>query len=124
MIKYLKQSLCLLISSFLLSNPSQAAEATSLADIANNILFGATFVTDFLHGICLVMGTGFIIYALIAYRTHRQNPKLMPLDRPIIYLVLGLVLAAIPFLDYFLGETGNQFVKKSSRSYEDYEPND
>ena len=103
----------LFLSGCLSLNAAMAAEATSLADVADNLLFGASMVTDFLHGVCLVLGVGFIVYAIIAYRTHRQNPKLMPLDRPIIYLVLGLVLGAIPFLDYLLGETGGQYVNRT-----------
>lgn len=94
------------------SNLAFTAEAKSFGEIAGNLLSGAILLTDFLHAVCLALGIGFVIYSFVTYQTHRQNPKLMPLDRPIIYLVLGLVLIAIPFLDYLLGQTGSGLIHK------------
>lgn len=86
-----------------------ADEAKTFADIANNLIFGANVLTDFLHATCILIGVGFMIYSVVSYRNHRLNPKMVPLDRPVVYLLLGLVLAALPFLGYILehatGET-------------------
>lgn len=90
-----------------------AGEASSLGEIANNLISSAELVTGLLHAACIALGVGFTLYALIAYRNHHNNPKLTPLDRPIIYLVLGITLTAIPFLGHILEyDTGRAAVHK------------
>ncbi|MEY3182724.1 MAG: hypothetical protein RLZ35_709 [Pseudomonadota bacterium] len=82
-----------------------ADNVESLADIAGNLIFGASIVTDFLHVVSIILGVGFMIYSVVAYRNHRLNPKMVPLDRPILYLFLGIVFTAIPFLGTILERT-------------------
>ena len=81
------------------------AEAETFADIFSSLIFGASIVTDFLHAASMVLGVGFIIYSVVSFRNHRINPKMVPLDRPVLYLFLGIVLTALPFLGQILGRT-------------------
>lgn len=83
--------------------PVQAAEPPSIATIAGNITFGSNLLSRFMHFVCMVMGAGFFIMAFMQYRAHRDNPKFVPLGRPIMYLVLALVLFSIPFLGEIFG---------------------
>jgi hypothetical protein len=85
---------------------------TTFADVAHNLLEGANLISNLLHASCLLLGTGFIIYSFIAYRNHRLNPKMVPLDQPIMYLFMGIVLVAIPFLEQILENTTGETVNK------------
>jgi hypothetical protein len=91
-----------------------AAAAPNIADIANNLIFGADILSNFLHAASIAMGVGFLIYSLVAFRNHYLNPKMVPLDRPIVYVILSIVLIAVPFLGRILEhETGRSHVQKT-----------
>jgi len=95
------------------------AEAATISEVANNLIFTASIVTNILHAAALMIGIGFIIYAFVTFNVHRMNPKMMPLDRPVIYLVLGLVLLTIPFLDQLLRhDTGESHVHKHRHQHQ------
>lgn len=80
-----------------------ATENPTFGEIATKLNVGSSLVTHFLHFICILIGIGFIIMALSFYKAHRENPKFMPIERPIAYVVLGLVLISVPFLGKFFG---------------------
>lgn len=77
----------------------------TLGEIANTLISGTDVITRFMLLITILMGVGFILFSIGLFRTHRMNPKLVPLDRVVIYLVLGVVLCSIPFLGNFVAET-------------------
>jgi hypothetical protein len=54
-------------------------------------------VTRFVHFVCIVVGVSLFIMAFALLKTHRSNPKFIPLERPIIYMILGLVLVVLPY---------------------------
>ena len=59
-----------------LTTTAIAEDIETFADIIGNFLFGASIVTDFLHSVCILLGVGFLIYSVVAYRNHRLNPKM------------------------------------------------
>jgi hypothetical protein len=117
-----------LLTSILMGLTSSAIadEAETFADIFGKLIFGAGIVTDFLHATSILLGVGFMIYSVVSYRNHRLNPKMVPLDRPVLYLFLGIVLTAIPFLgQIFERTTGEAHIHKhhnhSSSSYYEHD---
>jgi hypothetical protein len=87
----------------LITNMASADDEVTISSIATNLIFGASIVSDVLHAISILMGVGFMIYSIVSFQNHRINPKMVPLDRPIIYLCIGIVLTAIPFLEQIIG---------------------
>lgn len=81
--------------------------------VAERLIFGAEFITRLLFVICIAMGIALIVMSVTFYRAHRFNPKMIPLGKPVMYLILGLAIASIPFLEHFVGGTGNPLVLKN-----------
>ncbi len=90
-----------LVSSSYASEPSP-----TFGSIAENLIAGTSVVTRLVHFICIVVGLGFLGMAVAQYKAHRFNPKFVPLERPIMYAVLGIVLISLPFFDEIFGLTG------------------
>jgi hypothetical protein len=88
-----------------LMTSTAVAKTETFADIFGSLIFGASIVTDFLHAASMLLGVGFMIYSVVSFRNHRINPKMVPLDRPVLYLFLGIVLIAIPFLGQIMERT-------------------
>ena len=86
---------------------SVAAEQPSIASVAERLIITTDFVTNVMHIICIVVGMTLVIMSFFLYKAHRVNPKYVPLDRPVVYLLLGLVLLVIPFAGALFGPTGN-----------------
>jgi hypothetical protein len=108
----------------LMTSVAVADDTTTFSDIASNVIFGASIVSEVLHAVSILMGIGFMIYSVVSFQNHRINPKMVPLDRPIIYLCLGIVLTAIPFLGQIVGHSTGEVHKKKhqhSRSAAYYE---
>lgn len=78
--------------------------------IADRIHVAGEFVAKIMVAVCVVMGVMLISFAFFHYRTHRINPKLVPLGKPVTYLILGLVILAIPFAEEIVGRTGRSHV--------------
>ena len=117
-----------LLTELMLITSVAADETETFADIANNLIFGASIVSNLLHAASILLGVGFIIYSVVSFRNHRINPKMVPLDRPILYLFLGIVLTAIPFLgeimEHTTGETHNQKHQSSRHTSSTYYEHD
>lgn len=75
--------------------------------IAEHLIVGTDMLTRLMHLISIGIGIGFLVMAGTLYKTHRFNPKIVPLERPIIYVVLGLILIILPFLNTIFGPTGS-----------------
>lgn len=84
-----------------------AAEQPSLGSVAESLIIGTDAVTRLLHVVSIVMGCFLFIMAFSLIRAHRSNPKFIPLERPIIYMVLAVVLMAIPFFGKIFMPTGS-----------------
>lgn len=86
-------------------------------EIAEKLLFGGSLVATFMHAVSVVMGVTLMIMAGAFYKAHRDNPKFVPIERPIIYLFLGLILLALPYSYKIFGESSQALLQKSSSSH-------
>jgi len=90
-----------------------AADQHTLGSVADFLLDRSDIVTRLVHLASIVIGCFLFIMAFSLIRMHRSNPKFIPLERPIIYMVLGLVLIILPFYrDIFLPTEGANDLKK------------
>ena len=68
-----------------------------LVNIGNDIITGPFAVLrKLMNGAFYVIGISLIIISISKYQRYKQNPQEVPLLEPIIYFVLGLILALIP----------------------------
>lgn len=89
------------LTPLLLIHSSVCLAKPGLGDIAENIGGGVSIVSEILIAACVVVGICLMGTAVTQYQVHRNNPKLVPLFNPILYLVLGTILACFPpLLDY------------------------
>ncbi len=77
----------------------------TIASVSNVLFEGVDIVTRFMHVICIVVGAMLLVMSITFYAAHRHNPKYVPLDRPVAYLVLALIIMSIPFWSKFAGKT-------------------
>lgn len=91
----------------LFSAPFCLAATPTIGDLAERMIAGTDVVTRLMMAVCIAVGIGFMILSVSMYKTHRTNPKFVPLDRPVMYLILGVVVLAIPFLGQIFGPTGS-----------------
>ncbi len=78
----------------------------TIEDVTSTLIHGVDLITHLLHAVCIVIGFVLWIMAFGFWKAHQYNPKQVPLDKPIVYLMLGFVLVGIPFLNRLL-PTGN-----------------
>jgi hypothetical protein len=97
----------LLFCIFLLALDSVfATEELSLGSIADSLTIGTHAVTRLMHFVSIVVGCFLFIMAFSLFRAHRWNPKFVPLERPIIYVFLGVILVTLPFYGKIFMPTG------------------
>jgi hypothetical protein len=82
----------------LLYSGCAAAEGVALGDMAKTLLVGGGILTKLMWAVCIVVGIALIAAAFTQFQIHRRNPKLVPLTTPVLYLILGIVAIAIPFV--------------------------
>jgi len=73
----------------------------SLGDLSDRLLIPMSLLTSALYNMSLAIGIALLFGALIQYKNYRNNPSQVPLSRPIILLVFGLILIALPILAKF-----------------------
>ncbi len=81
--------------------------AVDLAEFSGVLTQGGGFLQKMLWAAAIVVGILLIAAAFTQFQIHRRNPKLVPLTTPVMYLILGIVAIALPFLDTtggFMGE--------------------
>ena len=79
----------------------------TIGSIAESLSMDVHSLTRLAHFICIVMGIILFSMAIAFYKNHKDNPKFMPLDKIILYIVLGLFAFSIPFLGKMIGPTGS-----------------
>ncbi len=84
-----------------------AAEKLTLGSIADSLVIGTDAVTRLLHFVSIAVGCFLFIMAFSLFRANRLNPKFVPLERPIIYVFLGVILVALPFYGKIFMPTGS-----------------
>ena len=94
-------------------------EEPSVPSIGEKLMTATDVLTRLMLVACFVVGIGFIFVAFMQYRTHRRNPKFVPLDKPIWYLLLGIILLGVIFLEeIFGGGTGSILHLKKQQEQE------
>lgn len=89
------------LSLFVLSTTAFAAVGIGEMSEGLTAIVGAA--GEALSYILLAAGIGFLFGALIKYVKHRENPTQVRLSEVFWMLLLGLVLIALPFLQYVVG---------------------
>jgi hypothetical protein len=51
-----------------------------------------------ISSMAMVVGIGFLAASVVQYFQHRKNSLQVPISKPITYLILGLILVALPLL--------------------------
>lgn len=82
-----------------------------IGTVAKTLSVGGHVMSNIVLGACIIVGISLIAMAGVHYKGHKHNPKLVPLSKPILYLSLGFVLLAIPFLEHFIAPTGRTAAK-------------
>jgi len=67
-------------------------------DVSNNVLTLFSHINSFFTSACYIVGVGLIIGAFIQYQDHKRNRLQVPISRPIMFLVLGVVIIIIPLI--------------------------
>lgn len=88
------------------------ASATSLADMANTLSSGGSFIISILEIACFIIGLIFMAMAYMKYKIHKSQPKLEPLPGVILIFILGILIFAIPFADYLAPTSKTPDTKK------------
>ena len=96
---------CLLLS--MTEALAAPAASSSIGQVAERLITSSDFVTKLMLFVCITLGVIFLILAIGLYKGHRHNPKFVPLDKVVLYAILGLVLMSIPFLSAVFGPTGS-----------------
>lgn len=103
----------LIITCLLALDSASAAEHTTIGSVADSLLTKTDAVTRLVHFVSIIVGCFLFIMAISLFRAHRSNPKFVPLERPVIYMLLGLVLVVLPFYrEIFLPTEGANDLKK------------
>ncbi len=68
----------------------------SLGDASKALLGPLTGVQKMLNAISTIAGIAFLMGAVLQYMDHRKNPIQVPLSKPIVYFILGVVFLVIP----------------------------
>lgn len=69
--------------------------------VTTNLLSIFSGVNSIFSSICIVLGVGFIFSAIIQYQQYRMNPLLVPISKPIMWVIFGLILILTPMLKYY-----------------------
>jgi len=78
--------------------PSVAfADDVSLGQLSTNLMGPVSVLAELLYKICYVLGAMFILGSVLQYKNHRDNPSQIPISRPILLLVFGLIFIGFPF---------------------------
>ena len=71
------------------------------AGVTTNLLSIFSGVNSIFSSICIVLGVGFIFAAIIQYQQYRMNPLLVPISKPLLWVIFGLLLILIPMLKHY-----------------------
>jgi hypothetical protein len=101
MLTFFKNKLTKLLSIFILLMVSPLIYAEpSLAQVSSNMLVPVTMFTKMLHSCCYIIGIMLLMGSITQYREHRNNASQVPLSRPILLLIFGLLLIGLPWLGH------------------------
>ena len=100
-------SILILLASPKLTFAISAADTTSIGQVAEHLTFGTHLITQLMHVVSFCIGAALLVMGLLYVKAHRENPKFMPLDKVVLYIVCGVILLSLPFFNKIFGETGS-----------------
>jgi fucose 4-O-acetylase-like acetyltransferase len=81
------------------------AFAVTAGEISDMVTYIMGEISVLANVIAFMTGTAFCISALIKFQEYRRSPQYMPVSRPIMELIIGIILFALPFI--FAATTDN-----------------
>lgn len=86
--------------------------AVDLKTVSTHLYESSTLLVKLISFASVLVGLIMLSTALAGYKEHRRNPKFIPLDRPIFYTILGIVLIFLPYMGRYFGQTYNPLDKE------------
>lgn len=74
-----------------------------IGDYASQIIHPVGILNNFIGSAAIIVGAACLFAAFFRYMQHRVNPVIAPISTVILFLVLGLLLLALPFLYLVVG---------------------
>ena len=97
----------LVFFSWLLMPLAVALESSdSLGEIALDLMGPANMITRLAHLMCIIVGLILLFVSFSQFKANRFNAKFVPLERPIVIGILGIVLIGLPFYGKIFYPTG------------------
>ena len=84
--------------------------AANIGAAAESALEPVGFLSSFITNMCYVIAVVLIAGSFMQYKRHRDNPTEVRLSTPVMLLLLGLIVGAVPLIPQFLSNrfgTGN-----------------
>jgi len=100
---FILRTLCVL--TVFVFHSAYAARSTQqgIGDYASQILHPVGILNNFIGSAAIIVGVGCLFAAFFRYMQHRVNPLAAPISTVILFLILGLLLLALPFIYLFVG---------------------
>lgn len=73
------------------------ADGVGIGQLASILMVPTAGIAKIMTAMAFVVGVGFLMGSIIQYKYHRENPQQVRLSTPILLLVLGFSLLALPF---------------------------
>ncbi len=74
----------------------------SLTRATDNILEMVEILIQGMYGVFYIVGIALLLSALIQYKQHRDNPMAVPISKPIVLLLLGVIAILLPAAGEYL----------------------
>lgn len=91
--------------ALLFGSSAAIAAPNTLGEMAGNVLGHLSAIEKLLMTVSVFCGLGFTLGALFQFKAHKESPTQTPLSKPIVLLVIGATLAAMPAFMTKSGET-------------------
>jgi hypothetical protein len=69
-----------------------------LGAVMGNLIEPAQGLGRMMNAVCYVIGLGFLLVGLLQYKYHRENPQQVKISTPIVLVLLGVIMIALPFI--------------------------
>ena len=90
--------------------------AAPIGEVSGNLLGTATFVSDIMVLMSYILSLVFFLTAIMQFRMHRNNPKIVPLINVIFSLALAIVIGAIPYMAIHQESSSAQYQYEGNRN--------
>lgn len=90
------------------------AYADNLGTIANNVTGSFQSIGQLLIAVAYVAGFAFVIFGVLKFKQHKDNPQQTPLGTPIVMVIVGVALI---FVGGFVSPAGQTLLGSSASTY-------